>query len=95
MQELIKRQYASIVGRKLITDNTTIKDFNDKLIEEFKEAQFEYDCQDLDKYFHELFDVVGVIFNMCYHNEIDIKSKFEEIVIKNEQRCQKENSKQR
>ena len=86
MDKLIKRSYDSIVSRGLITDDTTLKDFNNKLIEEFNEAQFEYDTQDLDKYFHELFDVVGVIFNMCYHNEIDIRSKFEEIIIKNENR---------
>lgn len=95
MQELFKRSYASIVGRALIDNNTSLEDFNNKLIEEFNEMQVEYESGNLKDYIHEGFDLINVFINFCIHNNIDIKSKFEEIVIKNEKRCeQKQATKQ-
>ena len=89
MNELFKRSYASIVGRGLIDNNTSLEDFNNKLIEEFDEMQEEYESNNLERYIHEGFDLINVFLNFCIHNNIDIKSKFEEIVIKNENRANK------
>jgi phosphoribosyl-ATP pyrophosphohydrolase len=86
MNKLIKRSYESIQARNLITDKTTLEDFNNKLIEEFNETQIEFESNNLEKYIHEGFDLVNVFFNFCYHNGIDINKKFEEIIIKNENR---------
>ena len=84
MNKLIKRSYESIKARNLITDKTTLDDFNNKIIEEFNETQIEFESNNLEKYIHEGFDLVNVFFNFCYHNGIDINKKFEEIIIKNE-----------
>ena len=86
MDKLIKRSYESIKARGLINKNTWIEDFNNKLIEEFNEMQVEYDELNTERYIHEGFDLVNVFFNFCYHNGIDINKKFEEIIIKNENR---------
>ena len=83
MDKLIKRSYESIKARNLITDKTTLEDFNTKLIEEFNETQIEFESNNLENYIHEGFDLVNVFFNFCYHNGIDINKKFEEIIIKN------------
>ena len=89
MEKLIKRSYNSIVKRNMITNKTTLEDFNNKLIEEFDEMQEEYESNNLERYIHEGFDLINVFLNFCIHNNIDIKSKFEEIVIKNENRANK------
>jgi len=78
MKELIKRHYAATVKRGLISDETTIEEFREKLREEIQEMW------DADMYEHtidgdmaqEAIDVVGVIFNMLYHQGYDLESEF-------------------
>lgn len=87
MENLLKRSYQSIVNRGLITDKTTLEDFNDKILEEFEEMQFEFEQGNLELYIHEGFDLINVFLNFCIHNNIDIKKRLEEIIIKNELRA--------
>jgi len=85
MKDIIEENYKSIVSRGLITPNTTISDFIDKLYEEVKEVEDEckfcpeihdyrtIDLIDKDKLGFELADVRMVVENFARHYDIDIE----------------------
>jgi len=72
MDNIIKRNYKSIVQRGLINHSTTLHDFVDKLKEEVNE----FEHHDSPKNFNEeLADVILVCLNIAEHYQIDIEKE--------------------
>lgn len=64
LSKVIKKNYQSIEKRGLITPDTTIRDFNNKINEEFLEAKCEFDIEDIKK---EWVDVALTALNALNH----------------------------
>jgi len=90
-QQLLNRCYEATRQRGCINNTTTIKDFNDKLLEEVREVEVESNANSLryDKniLFNELADVAAVAFNYIIWLGGDPMEEYEKITIKNEQRA--------
>lgn len=89
MQDLIKRNYASIVKRGYITPQTTHEDFIDKLDEECDEVFKEFMLVITDKKNNlgeELADVILTCLNYAHHFSIDIEKELHKKIEKNENR---------
>lgn len=89
MQQLITRNYASIVKRGYITQDTTSKQFFDKLEEEVNEVFDEYILHKKGKpnnLGEELADVILTCLNYAHHFGIDIEKELHKKIEKNENR---------
>ena len=89
MQDLIKRNYASIVKRGYITSETTSKQFFDKIEEEVNEVFDEYILHKKgkpNKLGEELSDVILTCLNYAHHFSIDIEKEILKKIDKNETR---------
>ena len=84
MDQLIERNYKSIVKRGLINDETKFSDFILKLDEEVYEFKEAYLFND--DYWIEAADIILVIFNMARHYNINIQDILKEKIIINENR---------
>ena len=94
MKELIERSYKAIRKRGLITDNTSIQEFIDKIQEEFDELKIEFEKGVFlgvpnEPFYEELIDLITVGIMLLRHHNIDFENKFEKVVIKNEKRALK------
>ena len=86
LQEIIKANYDSVVKRGLINNQTTEREFIEKIKEEFDEL---YEAFMLGRYYdkwEELSDVVLVCLNYFYHFGIDVESKLKIKIEKNNKR---------
>lgn len=89
MQDLIKRNYASIVKRGYITDDTTDLQFIRKIEEEVEEAIYESLLNRKGKpnnLGEELADVILTCLNYAHHFSIDIEKELHKKIEKNENR---------
>jgi NTP pyrophosphatase (non-canonical NTP hydrolase) len=99
MKNLINNNYDSIVKRGLITPNTNIFDFLDKLdeeVKEFKDSVVEIANTKLlknslfDNMNEELADIILVCLNIAKHNNIDIEKELKKKIQINYKRAAKE-----
>jgi NTP pyrophosphatase (non-canonical NTP hydrolase) len=89
MQELIKRNYDSIVNRGYITSGTTDLEFICKIEEEVEEAIYESLLHRKGKENNlreELADVILTCLNYAHHFGIDIEKELQRKIEKNEKR---------
>lgn len=89
MQDLIKRNYASIVKRGYITEDTTDLQFIRKIEEEVEEAIYESLLNRKGKENNlgeELADVILTCLNYAHHFSIDIEKELHKKIEKNEKR---------
>jgi NTP pyrophosphatase (non-canonical NTP hydrolase) len=89
MQDLIKRNYASIVKRGYITPDTTDLEFIRKIEEEVEEAIYESLLHRKGKENNlgeELADVILTCLNYAHHFSIDIEKELHKKIEKNEKR---------
>ncbi len=89
MQDLITRNYASIVKRGYITPETTDLQFIRKIEEEFEEAIYESLLNRKGKENNlgeELADVILTCLNYAHHFSIDIEKELLKKIEKNENR---------
>jgi NTP pyrophosphatase (non-canonical NTP hydrolase) len=93
MQEINKRNYDSIVNRKLISKKTTHVDFMHKLNEEVAEVKAELISGQINKVrlFFELADVILVCLAWIFHYKENPEKYIKEKIIKNEKRIIKNN----
>lgn len=94
MQELFERHYQAIVERGLINDNTEVKDFINKMHEEFIEIRtlyddFEYNTREFDQ---EIIDLMCVCANSLIHYGINIEKELLKNIEKQEQCAKTQNS---
>jgi len=85
MNDLIKRNYNSIVKRGLINEDTTIAEFITKLKEEVQEW-IEAEVQGLPNANEELADIILVCLNFAKHFNIDIEKELNNKIEINEKR---------
>ena len=89
MQDLIKRNYASILKRGYITEDTTDLQFIRKIEEEVEEAIYESllnrKCKP-NNLGEELADVILTCLNYAHHFSIDIEKELHKKIEKNEKR---------
>ena len=89
MQDLIKRNYASIVKRGYITPDTTDLQFILKIEEEVEESIYESLLRRKGKpnnLGEELADVILTCLNYAHHFSIDIEKELHKKIEKNEKR---------
>lgn len=89
MQDLIKRNYASIVKRGYITEDTTDLQFIRKIEEEVEESIYEsllHRKGKPNKLGEELADVILTCLNYAHHFSIDIEKELHKKIDKNEKR---------
>ena len=88
MKKLFKRHYNACVKRGVITPNTSLIDFSNKIIEEFSEFIYELDMLpvNIEDMKQEAIDVIMVIINMLQHFDIDVKTELLKNVIVQEKR---------
>lgn len=85
MNSIIEQNYSSIIKRGLITNDTTMYDFIDKIFEEAYELQdFADKNQSVDP--EEIADIILVCLNMARHYNIDIEKELVKKIIKNQNR---------
>lgn len=94
MQELFERHYQAIVEQGLINDNTEVKDFINKMHEEFTEIRtlydnFEYNTREFDQ---EIIDLMCVCANSLIHYGINIEQELLKNIEKQEQCAKTKNS---
>ena len=87
MKDLIKRNFQSILDRKLINLDTTPYDFFVKLEEEYNELKIELDKNDHNRMIEELVDIVLVGINFLHYLGIDPKQELLRKININEQRA--------
>jgi len=75
MKDIIESNYKSIRKRGLITSDTDILDFINKLDEEVKELKESVNKGTLKEIKEELSDVILVCLNMAYHHGFDIEQE--------------------
>lgn len=89
MQQLITRNYASIVKRGYITPDTTDITFIEKIEEEVEEANYESSLRRKgiqNNLGEELADVILTCLNYAHHIGIDIEKELHKKIEKNENR---------
>ena len=86
MKKLIKRSYHAIRKRGFITDDTTKKEFIDKIFEEYYESLKAYFHESEEEYIKELSDLATVVILQIHHLGYDIIEEFKKCIIKNETR---------
>ena len=91
MKSKIKKSYEITVSRGLISKNTTMQEFIDKLKEEYSELLIEWGkgvfVEDIsDPFWMEMMDIVGVCFNCMQHHNIDIDQLFDMMNNKNQKK---------
>ena len=86
MEELIKDNYDSIVKRGLINKSTTIRQFLDKIYEEYEELELAYEHEDMYNFNEELADVILTCLNTAYHLKIDIETELKKKIEINKNR---------
>ena len=90
--KLIQRSYEAIRKRGLITDSTTLDEFNKKMREELYEVEHEQFCVEngqghrLDNYVSECIDLANVCFMQVKKLGFDPVKEFEKCVIHQETR---------
>ena len=89
MKNLIKRHHVATWERGLITPETIIPDFIDKIHEEFLEMTNEYQGEPIpnDEFIHEAVDLVATTLNMLKFYGIDFMEEFRKNVKYQESRC--------
>lgn len=75
LTEIIEDNYKSIVKRGLITPETTVKVFIDKLYEELGEMEVAHMKNDESNLKEELADIILVALNTAKHFNIDIEEE--------------------
>lgn len=83
LTQIIERNYAATCRRGLISENTTFKDFIEKLREEVTELSNE---KFTDNMTVEMADVALVIFAMAEHYNINLIAEMERKTLYNEKR---------
>ena len=73
MENLIKYHYELITHRGLITPDTTIQEFIDKITEEYTELLESFDGEDFSK--QEAVDLVMVCLHLLRHQGVDIEDQ--------------------
>lgn len=74
MKQLFKEHYQAIIKRGLITKNTHVFEFLEKLDEEVKELNESFNYSHLDeKFVQEAIDCICVMTNMLQHFGVDIE----------------------
>jgi len=81
MKQIIEKNYDSIIKRGLITPDTSVNEFLDKLHEECTELG--HDCANGVDFAEELSDVILVCLNMAKHFDIDIEKELNKKIQKN------------
>jgi len=99
MKQLIELNYKSIVDRGLISPDTTIFNFINKLNEEVKELEVECNYitispiivnpKESSSFKEELADVIMVCLNMAKHYDIDIEQEIKNKIEVNKKRALK------
>ena len=84
MEQLINRNNQAIIKRGLITKDTTLDDYFDKLDEEVKEAKEAYNDDNLAE---ELSDIKSVCDNILLAMKRNPIIEYEKVVLKNEKRA--------
>lgn len=87
MKDIIETNYNSIRERGLITSNTSMKDFINKLDEEVEELKQSIDKGTLKEIKEELSDVILVCLNTAYHHGFDIEKELKKKIDKNFERA--------
>jgi len=88
MKKLIESNYQSTVQRGLITPNTDLSDFLNKLDEEVDELNAAYE-ETWDDFKEELSDVILVCLNCAKHYGIDIENEMLKKIEKNFKRAER------
>jgi len=89
LKEIQQRNYAATERRGFIKPETKNSEFIAKLLEEFRELDFEVDnpfFDDKTKIAEEIADVIIVVLNFAKHIGIDIQTALEQKTIYNENR---------
>ena len=84
MKKLFKRHYQAIVKRGLITDETDIGDFIDKMYEELQEIDEARRCEDI---VNEIIDLMCVCTNTLIKQRVDIEKELLKNVLIQEKRA--------
>ena len=87
MKDIIETNYKSIRKRGLITSDTDIKDFINKLDEEVEELKQSVNKGTLKEIKEELSDVILVCLNTAYHHGFDIEKEIKKKIDKNFERA--------
>jgi len=87
MKDIIESNYNSIRMRGLITPDTDMIDFIDKLSEEFNEFKESCKSESFTRQKEELSDVILVCLNIAYHFNIDIEKELKKKIKKNYDRA--------
>ena len=85
VNQLVNRSYAAIRARGLITDQTTNRNFQEKIAEELLESARTKDSY---KYACELIDTATVCLMNVKHLGFDVQQLMIEVIRKNEKRAQ-------
>lgn len=86
MKDLIERSYLAIRKRGLITADTDMDNFIDKMKEELKEIECDYVFSTFDNTMKETVDLMNVCICALKHHGFDPIAEFEKCVIHQETR---------